>query len=210
MYKKKFSLVDIYECGYLDGYLPSYKEPTTREKKTKLGNVEVFNKMKSDSLAGQIVSIANSSGVKITNARYTRRNVHLYVGSDWYAWDYNKIVNAIQDKKNSLMYANLYKNEIANALTYSLNSYVLGKPMPKLALRINSLAEIKGMTKGQKRALMYNVIESILFDDDFDYVQKKMKLNKREYRINATSSATWANNQSWDKLKQRYERRLQE
>ena len=62
MYKKKFSLVDIYECGYLDGYLPSYQEATTREKTTKKGTVEVFNKMKSDSLAGQIVSIANSSG----------------------------------------------------------------------------------------------------------------------------------------------------
>jgi hypothetical protein len=36
----------------------------------------------------------------------------------------------------------------------------------------------------------------------------KLGLRESRFRLNQTSNATWAINQKWDKLKEKYERRL--
>jgi hypothetical protein len=107
-----------------------------------------------------------------------------------------------------MKYANSNKEEIEMAIKQTMNDYVLGKEMPKLALRINSLEEIKGMNEIKKKNLLYNIIESITFDDDFKETQDKLGLRESRFRLNQTSNATWAINQKWDKLKEKYERRL--
>jgi hypothetical protein len=207
MYKKKFTILDIYDSGYMEGFLPNINRPTTRKIKTSTGDLTLINQPHIQNYGRQIIDIINSSGAKITKATYSKQNINVRVAGN-YAEQYEKIVNALELHKGIMKYANSNKEEIEMAIKQTMNAYVLGKEMPKLALRINSLEEIKGMNEIKKKNLLYNIIESITFDDDFKETQDKLGLRESRFRLNQTSNATWAINQKWDKLKEKYERRL--
>lgn len=207
MYSKKFTILDIYSCGYLDGYLPKYNKPTTRKITTDKGDLTLINKPHLENYGRQVISIIQNSGAKISKATYSKNTVKVKVSGN-YADNYNAIVNAIENQKGMIQYANYNKEEIETAIMQTMNAYVTGKEMPKLALRINSLEEIKGMTDQKKKNLLYNIIDSITFDDDFKETQERLDLRNARYRLNLRSNATWAINQKWDKLKEQYERRI--
>lgn len=209
MYKKKFSIIDLYDSGLLKGYLPTLREPKLKEKNTEKGVIKQFGKVDYSNMTNQVLKLITSSGANILEIKKSVGDIKVSVGKKNYATSYNQIVSAIERGKTTLRYVNSYKKELESAIQYSLNEYLIGKEPPKLALRINSLKEIKGMNEIQKRNLIFNVVESILFDDEFGKLQDKLGVKKRGYRINATSNATWATNISWDKLKDKYERRLE-
>jgi len=79
MYKKKFTILDIYDSGYMEGFLPNINRPTTRKIKTSTGDLTLINQPHIQNYGRQVIDIINSSGAKITKATYSKQNINVRV-----------------------------------------------------------------------------------------------------------------------------------
>ena len=181
---KTIDLQELYESRVLEGYLPKpssknqYKteETTLKSGKTKL---KYKNKVSLESISKQILTgiQANTKFYKSGSASDKRIDVRLKAKNETeYIYDYNQIIDTLNNMKSTLKYINTFTDELSSALKYTMTQSLNGKPTPKLTLRIKDISQIKGMTPTQKRNLVYNIMESIIFDDDFKTVQCWNKL----------------------------------
>lgn len=213
-YQKKFTLPELYASGFMDGFLPN---PSKRNKykiiENNKGVPKLKNKISLNNLNHQLVDVihSNSHNFKRGSVSSNRIDIYLIVRNEReYEQDYDRIVKGIKSAKATLSYVNMFTNELESALTYSMNCEMRGKNVPKLNLRINDLNEIKGMSDTQKRNLAYNVIESILFDDDFNNIQSWNSLkgkNQSGYARYTQSNHPEMKYRLWKTLKREYEER---
>lgn len=205
--QRKFTLLEILDSGALNGYLPNlssnnkYKTNTTSKGKTILKNGVAI-----DTIERQIVNgvIMAHSGVRGTSGR---GSVRIYYKANDYnsgVNKYNDIVATIKAMKSSLKYVNTFSKELKSAYKYSITKAINGEGIPKLALKINSIEEIKGMTPIKKRNLVYAIIENILFDDEFSNVQGWTKSDRGRYGVPKSQNAKY---RYWKTLKRDYDER---
>ena len=175
-YKKKFTLTELYDSGLLNDILPqpSKRNKFITESNKKETKVHLKNKIGLNDIERQLIDIIASNSHTFKRGSVSNGAVHIYLkvaNESEYAQEYNNIIKAVKGAKARLSYVNMFTNEIESALRYSKNLQLNGKQEPKLSLRINDINEIKGMSDLQKRNLAYNIVECILFDDDFSNVQ---------------------------------------
>lgn len=175
-YKKKFTLTELYDSGLLNDILPqpSKRNKFLTESNKKETKVHLKNKIGLNDIERQLIDVIASNSHTFKRGSVSKGTVHIYLkvaNENEYAQEYNNIIKAVKGAKARLSYVNMFTNEIESALRYSKNMQLNGKEEPKLSLRINDINEIKGMSDLQKRNLAYNIVECILFDDDFSNVQ---------------------------------------
>lgn len=181
---KTIDLQELYESRVLEGYLPKPSDSNqykTEETTTKAGKLKLHykNNVSLESLPRQILTgiQSNTKFYYSGSVMKDRINVRLKVKSETeYVYDYNQIIDTLNNMKSTLKYINTFTDELSSALKYTMTQSLNGKPTPKLTLRIKDVNQIKGMTPTQKRNLVYNIMESIIFDDDFKAVQGWNKL----------------------------------
>ena len=205
--QRKFTLLEILDSGALNGYLPNlsnnnkYKTSATSKGKTILKNGVAIETIERQILNGVIVA---HSGVRGTSGR---GSVRIYYKANDYnsgVNKYNDIVATIKAMKSSLKYVNTFSKELKSAYKYSITKAINGEGIPKLALKINSIEEIKGMTPIKKRNLVYAIIENILFDDEFSNVQGWTKSDRGRYGVPKSQNAKY---RYWKTLKRDYDER---
>lgn len=205
--QRKFTLLEILDSGALNGYLPNlsnnnkYKTSATSKGKTILKNGVAIETIERQILNGVIVA---HSGVRGTTGR---GSVRIYYKANDYnsgVNKYNDIVATIKSMKSSLKYVNTFSKELKSAYRYSITKAINGEGIPKLALKINSIEEIKGMTPIKKRNLVYAIIENILFDDEFSNVQGWTKSDRGRYGVPKSQNAKY---RYWKTLKRDYDER---
>lgn len=175
-YKKKFTLTELYDSGLLNDILPqpSKRNKFITESNKKETKVHLKNKIGLNDIERQLIDVIASNSHTFKRGSVSNGAVHIYLkvaNESEYAQEYNNIIKAVKGAKARLSYVNMFTNEIESALRYSKNLQLNGKQEPKLLLRINDINEIKGMSDLQKKNLAYNIVECILFDDDFSNVQ---------------------------------------
>lgn len=175
-YKKKFTLTELYDSGLLNDILPqpSKRNKFITESNKKETKVHLKNKIGLNDIERQLIDVIASNSHTFKRGSVSNGAVHIYLkvaNENEYAQEYNNIIKAVKGAKARLSYVNMFTNEIESALRYSKNLQLNGKQEPKLSLRINDINEIKGMSDLQKKNLAYNIVECILFDDDFSNVQ---------------------------------------
>lgn len=175
-YKKKFTLTELYDSGLLNDILPqpSKRNKFITESNKKETKVHLKNKIGLNDIERQLIDVIASNSHTFKRGSVSNGAVHIYLkvaNESEYAQEYNNIIKAVKGAKARLSYVNMFTTEIESALRYSKNLQLNGKQEPKLSLRINDINEIKGMSDLQKRNLAYNIVECILFDDDFSNVQ---------------------------------------
>lgn len=215
---KTIDLQELYESRVLEGYLPKpssknqYKteETTLKSGKTKL---RYKNNVSLESISKQILTgiQANTKFYKSGSASDKRIDVRLKAKNETeYIYDYNQIVDTLNNMKSTLKYINTFTDELSSALKYTMTQSLNGKPTPKLTLRIKDISQIKGMTPTQKRNLVYNIMESIIFDDDFKAVQgwNKLKGNHNSgYAHYVNGSNDTSKYRLWKTLKKEFDSR---
>ncbi len=224
-YYKKFDLIDIYESHLLDGYLPELvPSQEVTNSKGAFNDTYIINKygdmsftlkanFKTASISQQLLTgiIANSK--RTCYGKATEHRVSVYYGlmsENDYVDVFNNVIDTINAMKSTMKYANTFNEELEKALKYSYNCFLNGKGTPKLSLRIKDLNQIKGMTPIQKRNLVYNIVESVLFDDDFNKFQKRNHLQGRHGYGRYNASVDQMNSKKytlWKTLKREYDKR---
>ena len=205
--QRKFTLLEILDSGVLNGYLPNlsnnnkYKTNTTNKGKTILKNGVAIETIERQIVNGVIVAHSGVRGIT------GRGSVRIYYKANDYnsgVNKYNDIVATIKAMKSSLKYVNTFSKELKSAYKYSITKAINGEGIPKLALKINSIEEIKGMTPIKKRNLVYAIIENILFDDEFSNVQGWTKSDRGRYGVPKSQNAKY---RYWKTLKRDYDER---
>lgn len=205
--QRKFTLLEILDSGTLNGYLPNlsnnnkYKTRVSSKGRTLLKNGVAIDTIERQIVNGVIVA---HSGVRGTSGKGTVKIY--YKASDYNSGvdKYNDIVATIKAMKSSLKYVNTFTKEIKSAYKYSITQALNGREIPRLALKINSIEEIKGMTPIKKRNLVYAIIENILFDDEFSNSQGWTKSDRGRYGVPKTQNAKY---RYWKTLKRDYDER---
>lgn len=221
IWQKKFTLLDLYKCGYLNDVLPQISE----RYKGKTQENKIFNEEDITEPSGKSYTLKNSVPLasiekqiknnvvlrvnSISKATATKGNVNFYLKSSDYNKGvdiYNQIVKEIKAMRTTLAYVNSFAKEIETALKYSMTKEINGKYVPRIALKINSLEELKGMGSIQKKHIVENIIESILFDDDFSSVRSYAKTNLNAYKDTLDKEHKY---RYWKTLKKDYDLRVE-
>lgn len=228
LWHKKFTLLDLYRCGYLNDVLPQISS----KYQGKVQENKVFTKDDIDKPTGTSLTLKNqvpiesiekqiahnvqmhmnyqeTPNIKLVSAIAYTGVIKFKIKSNDYniAVDmYNEIVKQIKAMKSTLAYVNSFQNEIEKALKYSMSKELKKKEIPKIALKINDLSQLNGMTQIQKKHIVENIIESILFDDDFSAVRSYAKTSKGRYTDTLDKEAKY---KYWKTLKKDYDLRVE-
>lgn len=89
----------------------------------------------------------------------------------------NAVYMALMANKDLLSYSSNNFNIIKSALIESKNYRKSSGFMPKLYLRTQSMQEIQGMSNRQIQGLLGDIMDNIVFGDNFPETQKKFKVN---------------------------------
>lgn len=207
-YTKKYTLLDIADSGLLNGYLPNlsdYNKYYTRQGSK--GNVVLKNRVSIDDIESQIVKGVVAQKPNIKGTKYYRGKIRFsFKESDYNKGvdTYNEIVAIIKGMKSSLKYVHTFESELKSAYKYSITEVKNKREAPKLALKIKDLKQVEGMTPIQKRNLVYQIIECILFDDEFAKTQGYTQSNRGRYGVPKTQGVKY---RYWKTLKRDYDER---
>lgn len=218
-YYKKFDLEDIFKCEALKDVLPAISENNqfkTTEKTLKNGTIRKSykNPIALNNIPNQIGQgilmhtwFIENLDVIVLNQEHSKINIEINSVTDVDKAQ-EKIVSVINAMRSTLKYVNTFKTELSSALKYTYTCKLNGKDTPKVALRIKDLNEIKSMSWIQKRNLVYNIIESVLFDSDFSNVQSWNKLKGKNgsarYGVPKSYDSKY---RLWKTLKREYDER---
>lgn len=192
-FSQNFSLKDIFNNKKLRGKIPliNYKEPTTPT-----GREGYRTSMKT------VSELVKNTAVNAARPFY--KPLKPILSNDMVILDGNldgdhdaavdAVYNAISAQKSVISYTANNGDIIRDALkesektrrTYGLNS--------KLYLRVQSMQEIEGMSKWQIEALMSDIMENIVYGDDFPATKEKWNVQNMptNSRLNyAERKAQW-------------------
>lgn len=176
-YSQIFTLKDIFNNKNLKNKIPliNYKE-IERD----YGKVSVRTNMKT--INRQVFDTATSAARPFYRGIKTTRAGDRMIISGEMVGDHNAAVDAVYSallaKKQVLEWTVNDVDLIRSALKEAeKNNRIYGIKSP-LYLRVQSMMQIEGMTKQQINGLLDNIVENIVFGDDFPETQKKYNVKE--------------------------------
>lgn len=177
IFSQTFTLKDIFNNKNLKGKLPliNYREIEREDGKISVRtNAKTVNRF--------VFDTATSAARPFYKGIKTTRSGNIMEISGELVVDHDSAVdavyNALQNSKSVLSYTannadmirSALKESEKNTRNYGINS--------KLYLRCQSMAEIEGMSKPQLFALMNDIMENIMYGDNFPKTQAKYKVEE--------------------------------
>lgn len=177
IFSQTFTLKDIFNNKNLKGKLPliNYREIEREDGKISVRtNAKTVNRFVFDTATSAARPFYK--GIKTTRSGNIMEISGELVGDHDSAVD--AVYNALQNSKSVLSYTannadmirSALKESEKNTRNYGINS--------KLYLRCQSMAEIEGMSKPQLFALMNDIMENIMYGDNFPKTQAKYKVEE--------------------------------
>ena len=170
-YSQIFTLKDIFNNKKLKDKLPlvNYKEK-------ELENGKISQRTNAKTINRFVFDTATSAARPFYKPIITTRNGNLMIISGEMVGNHDEAVdadyNALQRKRNLFIWTANNVKMIRDALKESEKNKNNGVAT-KLYLRVQSMQQIEGMTKPQIQALLQNIMENIVYGDDFPKTQKK-------------------------------------
>ena len=170
-FSQNFTLTDIFNNKKLKDKIPliNYKEK-------ELENGRISRRTNAKTVNRQVFDTATSAARPFYKPMITTRSGDLMIISGELVGDHDGAVdavyNALQSKRVLFIWTANNVKMIRDALKESEKNKNNGVAT-KLYLRVQSMQQIEGMTKPQIQALLQNVMENIVYGDDFPKTQKK-------------------------------------
>lgn len=176
-YSQNFTLVDIFNNKKLRGKLPliNYREKelengkVSKRTSAKTVNRQVFDTAKSGARPYYKPMVAHHSGDT------------LVIGGELVGElddAQNAVYEALLAKKQIIMFTANNLDMIRDALKEAEKNRRSYGVQTKLLLRVQSMQQIEGMTEKQVSYLMSDIMENIVYGDDFPATQKKWKVQE--------------------------------
>lgn len=171
-YSQRFTLFDLFNNKALRNKLPqiNYKE-------TELDNGKISVRTSPKSVNRRVFDVATSSARPFYKPLYTKRSGDIMYISGTLVGDHDQAVDAIytalMGQKQMLSFTANNASIIRDAMKEMQKSKRKYGIDSKLYLRANSMQQIMGMNKAQLQTLVNEVMENILYGDNFPATQKK-------------------------------------
>lgn len=173
-FSQNFTLTDIFNNKKLKDKLPliNYKEK-------ELENGKISRRTNLKTLNRQVFDTATTAARPYYKPMTTTRSGDRMVISGEMVGDHDSAVdavyNAIQAKRSMLIWTVNNADMIRSALKEAEKNKRARGIDTKLYLRVQSMQQIEGMSKREIQALMSDIMENIVYGDDFPETQKKYK-----------------------------------
>lgn len=174
-YSQIFTLTDIFNNKKLKNKIPliNYREK-------ELENGKISRRTYGKTVNRQVFDTATSAARPFYKPIKTQRNKDIMIISGDLVGDHDEAVeavyNSLQAKRSILIWTANNADMIRTALKEAEeHKRTLGNDC-KLYLRAKSMQQIEGMSNREIEALMQNVMENIMFGDDFPKTQEKYKV----------------------------------
>ena len=199
LYSKNFTLKDLFDDPKLSGILPAINH---KEGHSESGRHFVSTSPKSVTKYVYDIS-TNAASAFFSPLKASRSGDKIEIGGELRG-DYETAVNAIYSallaSKDLLFYTANDIDMIRSALTESeRNARKYGRDA-RLYLRVQSKQQISGMTKQQVAGLFNNIIENIMYGDNFAETQKKFNVKELDF----------GSKESYEQRKLRWQQRVGE
>ena len=176
-YSQNFTLKDIFNNRNLRKKLPliNYREKTTEDGKT-----SVRTRIKS--ISSQVYEVSKSTARPFYRTFTPSKSGDLIILSGDLVGDHDGAVDAVYNallaQKQIYTWTANYAYFLRDALKESEKNTRQYGIECKLYLRPKSMQEIEGMTNRQIEALYNDIIENIIYGDNFPKTQKKWKVEQ--------------------------------
>lgn len=178
-FSQNFTLVDIFNNKKLRNKIPliNYREKElengkiSRRTNAKTVNRQVFDTAKSSARPFYTPMVASQSGDKLIIGGELRINSELEDVVD-------AVYNGLLAKKQILIFTANNADMIRDALKEAEKNKRNYGIQCKLYLRVQSMQQIEGMTEKQVAYLMNDIMENIVYSDDFIATQKKWNVQE--------------------------------
>lgn len=178
-FSQNFTLVDIFNNKKLRNKIPliNYREKElengkiSRRTNAKTVNRQVFETAKSSARPFYTPMVASQSGDKLIIGGELRINSELEDVVD-------AVYNGLLAKKQILIFTANNADMIRDALKEAEKNRRNYGIQCKLYLRVQSMQQIEGMTEKQVAYLMNDIMENIVYSDDFIATQKKWNVQE--------------------------------
>ena len=178
-FSQNFTLVDIFNNKKLRNKIPliNYREKElengkiSRRTNAKTVNRQVFETAKSSARPFYNAMVASQSGDKLIIGGELRINSELEDVVD-------AVYNDLLAKKQILIFTANNADMIRDALKEAEKNRRNYGIQCKLYLRVQSMQQIEGMTEKQVAYLMNDIMENIVYSDDFPATQKKWNVQE--------------------------------
>lgn len=177
IFSQTFTLKDIFNNKNLKGKLPliNYREIEREDGKISVRtNAKTVNRFVFDTATSAARPFYK--GIKTTRSGNIMEISGELIGDHDSAVD--AVYNALQNSKSALSYTANNADMIRSALKESEKNTRNYGISSKLYLRCQSMAEIEGMSKPQLFALMNDIMENIMYGDNFPKTQAKYKVEE--------------------------------
>lgn len=174
-YSQNFTLTDIFNNKKLKTKIPliNYKEK-------ELENGKISRRTSVKSVNRQVFDTATSAARPFYKPMKTTRSGDMMIISGDMVGDHDGAVdavyNAIQNIRSVLIWTANNSEMIKSALKEAEQNKRMNGIDSKLFLRVNSMQQIEGMSKREIQALMENIMENIVYGDNFPKTQKKFNV----------------------------------
>ena len=171
-FSQNFSLTDIFNNKKLKNKIPliNYKEK-------ELENGKISRRTNAKTVNRQVFDTATSAARPFYKPLITSRSGDKMIISGDLVGDHDGAVEAIYNaliaKKSILIWTANNADMIRSALKEAEKNKRNNGINSKLYLRVQSMEQIEGMSKQQIQALMSDIMENIVYGDDFPETQKK-------------------------------------
>ena len=176
-YSQNFTLADIFNNKKLKDKLPlvNYKEK-------QLENGKISRRTNTKTVNRQVFDTATSAARPFYKPLKTTRSGDIIIISGDLVGDHDEAVdtvyNALVAKRVILIWTANNMEMIRSALKESeRNKRQNGLPS-KLYLRAQSMQQIEGMSRQEIQALLKDIIDNIMYSDDFPETQKKFNVKE--------------------------------
>lgn len=171
-YSQNFTLTDIFNNKKLKNKIPliNYKEK-------ELENGKISRRTNAKTVNRQVFDTATSAARPFYKPIKTTRSGDVMIISGELVGDHDSAVDAVYNSLLAKRSVLIWTANNADMIRYALkeaekNKRSLGTNS-KLYLRAQSMQQIEGMSRQEIQALMNNIMENIVYGDDFTETQKK-------------------------------------
>lgn len=171
-YSQTFSLTDIFNNKKLKDKIPliNYREK-------ELENGKISRRTNAKTINRLVFDISTSAARPFYKPITTQRSGDTMVISGNLVGDHNSAVDAVYNALLSQKQVMIYTVNNADMIRSALKEAEKNKRKygndTKLYLRVQSMTEIEGMSKREIQALLNNIMENIVYGDNFPETQKK-------------------------------------
>lgn len=176
-YSQIFTLKDIFNNKKLEKKLPlvNYKEVVTKDGRTaQRTNITTIRK--------RVFDTATSVAKAYYSPLVAQRLENQLILDGNMTGDQDEAVNEIYTALKGIRSVLIWTANNANMVRYALKEAEKNKRNfgidSRLYLRTQSMQEIEGMSRSQLQALLENVMENIVYGDNFPETQKKFAVDK--------------------------------